>query len=49
MLLDQLEHRHRVGAVADVITEKRVPARAQCVRMLEAGRDGLEVAVDIGE
>ena len=49
VLLDQVEHRHRVGAVADMVTDKCVSIRAQCVRVLETGGDGLEVAVDIGE
>ncbi len=47
--LDQVEHRHRIGAVADEVAEKRVSVRAQRVRVREAGGDRLEVAVDIGE
>ena len=47
--LDQLEHGDRIGTVADVIAEERIAGRAQRVSMSEAGRDRLEVAVDIGE
>ena len=47
--LDKLEHRDRIGAIAHVIAEKRVAACTQRIGVREAGRDGLEIAVGIGE
>jgi hypothetical protein len=47
--LDQLDHGHRVGPVADMVAEKRIAVRAQCIRMRETRGDGLEIAVDVGE
>jgi hypothetical protein len=46
---DKIQHRNRIGAVADQITKKRKPVRAQCLRVTEARREGLQVAMNIGE
>jgi len=49
VLLDQLEHRNGICAVADMIAEERVTARPERIRVREASRDGLEIAVNVGE
>jgi hypothetical protein len=49
MRLDQLEHRDRVGAVADQVTEERVALSAERARVVEARAQRLDVAMDVGE
>ncbi len=49
MPFDEVEHRDRIGSVADEVAEKGIAVRAQRVGVREARGDGLEVAVDVGE
>jgi hypothetical protein len=46
---DQLEHRDRVGAVADQVAQKRMALGPEGSRVIEARGQRLQVAVDVGE
>jgi hypothetical protein len=46
---DQLEHRHRIGAVADKVAQKRMALGPEGSRVIEARGQRLQVAVDVGE
>jgi hypothetical protein len=46
---DQLEHRDRIGAVADQVAQKRMALGPEGSRVIEARGQRLQVAVDVGE
>jgi hypothetical protein len=49
VLLDQVEYRDRIGAIADQIAQERTLVSPQGVRVREARGDRFEIAVDVGE
>ena len=49
VLLDQIEHGHRIGPVPDQIAQKCIPVRSQPLSVGKAGGDRLQVAMDVCE
>jgi hypothetical protein len=49
MRFDELEHGHRIGAIAHQIAQKRKALRAECLCVVEARIERLEVRVNVGE
>jgi hypothetical protein len=49
VLLDQVEDRNGVGAVADEVAQKSIAVRSQRIRVRKARGDRFEVAVDVCE
>jgi hypothetical protein len=43
------DDKDRIGAVAHIVAQKHEPVDPAAARMVEAGREGLTVAVDVGE
>ena len=47
--LDGIDGKSRIGAIADIVSEKHEAVDAAAGRIGEAGFEGLTIAVDVGE